>query len=258
MRRNKGNGKLWAATALVIFLFVFDLATGGRVRTVARVGAASLSRAVQGASASIAATGLLATHASLAAQNRALADQLAQYEARAALFTVVQAENDQLRSLTRLVRSATGISAPVVSSALASPYGTFLIGAGTADGVHGGSLVLISSTSSSEGFVVGVVQNAADHIATVGEAFAPSSSLSVVIHGNATALAGSGGGNARARIPRGAPVLVGDPVLVPEFGGRAVGIVGHIASSSAQASQDVYVRVPINLDSLQFVYVIPR
>lgn len=252
-RRSERHGRLWAATALVVFLFAVDLLSGGRVRGLVRGGAAALSQVSRGAISSITGSGFFSGRRSLETQNRTLTAQLAQYQEKAAHADVLQAENDQLRALVRLAETTSGITAPIVSSTISSPYGTFLIGAGASDGVMRGALVLTAG-----GFVVGEVTNADAHLSTVTEVLSPTASLNVVVHGTPATLSGSGGGNGHISLPRGAVVSVNDVVLAPELGSRVVGIVGEVASSTAQATQDVYVRLPVALSELQFVYVVPR
>jgi cell shape-determining protein MreC len=146
----------------------------------------------------------------------------------------------------------TGITAPVVSSVRSSPYGTFLIGAGSADGITTGSMVLTVG-----GFVVGVVGDTGLHASIVTELFAPGASTEVIVHGVPGTARGYGAGNARITIPRGLAITVGDPVVAPGLGQRAVAIVGEVSSSSASASEEIYIRLPVNLATLAFVYVVP-
>ncbi len=243
--------RLWAATLLVIVLFLLDIVSGGKIRHAVAAGAVNISGRVSGIGSAITGSGFFSSRASLQAQNQALSDELAQYQERATGFAALQAENDQLRAITHLAQEPTGVTAPVVSSVISSPYGTFLIGAGALDGISSGSLVL-----SSGGFVVGTVSDVGPHTATVSEIFAPGATTQAIVHGTAVTLSGSGGGNARAAIPRGVNVAQGDPVVSPEFGQRPLGIVGDVASSSAQAMQDVFIRLPVSLGALQFVYVV--
>ena len=254
-RNNDARRPLIAVTALVIFLFFADLLSGGALRHAVRSGAASVSRVVTGTSSNIRASGLFATRASLEAQNLVLSQEVATLQQRAAAYTVVESENTQLRALANLPQRPSGITAPVVSSVIASPYGTFLIGAGSGDGVQSGALVL-ASDNGEDAFVIGTVTDVGTHTSTVQETFAPGATVNTIIAGSAVSLSGSGGGNASASVPRGMQVAVGDAVVSPQLGARAVGIVGNIASSSASATQQLSIRVPVNIGGLEFVYVV--
>ena len=250
------NRRVLAATALVLFLFVLDVLTGGSIRHKLRATAVVISQWSGRAGASIRSSGIFSTRARLEAQNRSLAEELAQFEERAGGYEALRAENEQLRAFVRFVGnsplSAQGVTAPVVSSVRTSPYGTFLIGAGADDGIVRGSLVLTSG-----GFVVGKVTDTGAHTAVVAEIFAPGASIDAIIGSAAISVQGSGGGNARAKVPRALTVHIDQPVTAPELGARPIGIVGSIASSSASASQDVFIVLPVNLSSLTYVYILP-
>lgn len=251
-RQNKGRRRLWAATVLVLLLFGADIISGGALR--ARIRAFSAGISVHGGAliSRIAGSGFFSSRASLAAQNRSLAEQLQQYEERASAYSALEEENAQLRALVGLAAHTHGLTAPVVSSLYASPYGTFLIGAGSAEGVAHGNIVL-----SSEGFVLGEVADVALHTSVVHETFAPDASVDAIVNGTAVTLEGEGGGNARATIPRGVSIAVGASASAPQYAGRPVGIVGGVATSSGGAAQDLFVRIPVNRSGLQFVYVAP-
>ncbi len=256
-RQNKSSSKrLLAATALVVFLFLLDVFTGGAIRHGLRGGAVVMGERSRNVGAAIVGSGIFATRASLEAQNRSLREELAQFEERAGGFEAVRAENEELRRFVRLVESspgtAQGVTAPVVSSVRTSPYGTFLIGAGAAEGIVSGNLVLTGG-----GFVVGRVTDTGEHTSVVTEIFAPGASIDAIVGGATFSAAGSGGGNARAKLPRALAIQMNEPVVAPELGQRPIGIVGTIASSSASASQEIFIVLPVNLSSLKYVYILP-
>ena len=250
-QNNTSARRLLAVTSLVIFLFVADVLSGGKIRFELRTLVGVVTPWLTKVSTTIAGSGVFSSRAVLEAQNRSLTDELAQFEERAGGYDVLKAENEQLRALTHLAADTIGVTAPITSSVRSSPYGTFLIGAGSADGIARGSLVLTPG-----GFVVGVVADVGAHTAIIAEVFAPNASIEGIVDGAAASIAGSGGGNARTALPRGLVITPGDPVFSPVVGQRAIGIVGAVASSSASASQDVFIRLPVNLASLQFVYVV--
>ncbi|MDO8514816.1 MAG: rod shape-determining protein MreC [bacterium] len=245
--------RLFAATILVVVLFIADIVSGGTLRYTLRSGVATFSSWVGSATGILGANEIFSSRRALESQNRSLSDTLAQLEDRAAGFDAIRVENEELRALLQVVQATSqkSVTAPVVSSIRSSPYGTFLIGAGSADGITRGSLVQTSG-----GFVVGKVSDMGAHTATVTEVFAPGVSLDAILGTAAISVRGSGGGNARAEAPRGLSIALGSPVFAPEFGQRAIGIVGAVASSSGSAVQDVFIRLPVNLASLKFVYVI--
>lgn len=246
----RARRRLLAATVAIVLLFLIDLIFGGVLRTSVRIGTNFLWRAGSAAGTSIAHSGLFATRSGLARQNAALQDTVAQLQDRAAAYTVLSAENQQLRALVHLAENAPGITAPVISSFRTSPYGTFLIGAGTADGVRTGALVLTS-----DGFVIGHVADVSGRSALVIGLFAPGQTIDVLIRGIPVGLKGEGGGKAAGDAPRGVPIVEGDVVVAPSLGQRPVGIVGSVQGSEASAATKLLVRVPVNLEALSFVYV---
>lgn len=252
-RRNDTKRRLWAATFLVVFLFSIDVISGGKIRAEMRSFGALLRGWEGVATHSIFGSGFFSSRSSLAAQNRSLSEELAQYEERSAAYTVLQEENAQLRDIVHLAQNQPGVTAPIVSSTDSSPYGTFLIGAGDADGIEEGAIVLTSG-----GFVLGKVTDTAAHTAVVSEALAPRSSVEASVGGSAVVVEGKGGGNGHASAPRGLSISIGQAVTAPSYGGRPLGLVGEIASSTSSGAQDVYIRIPVNLAALQFVYVVTR
>jgi cell shape-determining protein MreC len=172
--------------------------------------------------------------------------------AEAAQASALQQENTQLRALVHLAQATSGVTVPVVSSLTASPYGTFLIGGGSAAGIGQGDLVLTA-----EGYAIGRISAIQSGMGIVAEFLAPGNSFDATVHGASITVEGEGGGNGRAEVPRAVPVAIGDIVTVAALGQRPVAIVGGVASTTASASQTVYFQLPANRVALQYVYVTP-
>jgi cell shape-determining protein MreC len=242
---------LVVATLVVVLLFIVDTLSGGGVRIVARSITSTLSQGLSHIATSIFGSGYLSSRSALESENRSLTAQVAQLQERAALATALQAQVQVLASMAHLAESVPGITAPVTSSVIASPYGTFLIGVGTAQGVRTGALAL-----SSEGLVIGRVSQVDAHTSTVVETFAPGATTQALLVGAALTVRGVGGGNAITQAPHGLVVHVGDAVTAPEFAGRPIGIVGHVDSNPSSATVQVYIGLPITLSALQYVYIV--
>lgn len=251
--RRDGRRRLFFATIFVIAIIALDIFSGGMLRVAARALTARVWSASSYMRGAVLGSGFFSTRASLASENATLRETLAQYQEDAAGYQVLKQENDSLRSMLHLAQSERGITAPVVSSVVASPYGTFLVGAGTADSVAVGSLVVTEG-----GFVAGTVSETSAHTSLVTELFAGGSSVNVLIDGAAAEAVGRGGGNARISLSRDVRIHAGDPVTAPSLGGRAVGTVGKVVSDPSTASQTIYVILPVNLSSLTYVYVVPH
>ena len=251
-KTNVGRRRLWIATALVVILFLLDLVSGGKVRALVRDGVAVVSTGFHHIGQSIAASGFFRSNASLASENQSLKAQVAALQEQAALSDALQAQITSLSSITHLAQTVPGITAPVASSFIASPYGTFLIGAGAAEGVTRNALVL-----SDQGVVIGTISDVSAHTATVLELFAPEHSVNALLDGSPISAKGTGGGNATAQVPNGVSVNPGDAVTAPEYGGRVIGIVGHVDSNPSNAAMQVSIGSAVNLASMQYVYVVP-
>ena len=247
--------RLLFASALVIIIFVIDGLTGGTIRTVVRAGALSVGNIGARTGEVIFGSGFFSTRRALEKKNQALREELSQFQMRAAAFDVLKEENKALRDLVHLAEDERGITAPVASSFRASPYGTFLIGAGTEDGVSKNNLVLVGD-SQFDGFVIGRVEDAGTHTSLVRGIFAPGEKTEAVVGDIAVSVEGRGGGQARAEVPREASLGEGESVFAGAMGGRAIGVIGKVEKKAGDASQVAYIHFPINQNEVRFVYVL--
>ena len=236
-------------TTLIIALLLIDAISGGGIRHPVRTLAARIWQGIEAVRGTVAESGFFSSRRVLARENAALRQELALSREDAAAYAVLRVENRELRAHLSLSEREGGAPAPIVSSVISSPYGTFLIGIGAAS-VREGDLALTA-----DGFVVGTVSDPGERVSTVRESLAPGSTLEALIGASPARVEGRGGGNARASLPRAATVTVGDAVTVPAYGGRAVGVVGAVESSPAAADQTVYIHLPISLGALRYVLV---
>ena len=170
-------------------------------------------------------------------------------------FEALESENRELRGIVHIAEDVSGRTAPIISSVRSSPYGTFIVGAGSADGISAGSVVMAGGE---RGFVIGQIAEVGEHSSLVEEIFAPGASAEGSVGGAELIFEGQGGGNARAEAPRAISIAEGDSVTSAMFGGRLIGVVGAVPADSASAYKSIYVRTPVSLSELQFVYVVPR
>jgi cell shape-determining protein MreC len=248
---NDGRRRLWVTSVFVVALFAADFITHGTVHEVVRGVVVDISHVVSEIGQGIFGNGFFSFKASLAAENQSLKAHVAALEEQAALSSSLKDQVIALQTVAHLAQSTPGITVPVVSSFIASPYGTFLIGAGSKDGIALGSLVL-----SGEGVVVGVVSDTGSHSATVAEIFAPEHSVNALLDGAAISVKGAGGGNATTQVPNGMTIHLGDSITVPEYGGRTIGIVGHVDSNPSNAAMLVSIGSPVNPASMHYVFVL--
>jgi len=256
--RGSGSRKgrrLIVATIIVILVLAIDGLSGGGIRTLVRAASARVWGAGSQAFSAISGSGFLSTRRALLGENEGLKQEVARLQAHAAALEVLQSENASLRRIVRLAEAGPGITTPIISSSRSSPYGTFMVGAGSKEGVVVGDLVVMGEGGSG-GFVVGRVSEVSKHLSLATQIFAPNASTEATIRGASVILEGQGGGNARAEVPRAFSVSPGDVVLSARFRGRAIGVVGSVSDDPSSAYKNVYIGLPVGLDALQFVYVV--
>ena len=250
-KRSSLRGTLVIVMMVSVVIFALDTLSGGFVRSYARTIGAVAWNAGAGVVRGIDRSGLLATRASLVAENEELKAEISERDEEALRFKMLEDENILLRELAHLAGAQAGVSARVISSFYASPYGTFRLDAGTQSGVRVGDAVMTAG-----GFVLGVVTDVDLYSATAESLFAPEKKTELLLGDVRFESEGRGGGNGRAELPRDIVVAVGDVALAPVYGSRAAAIVGKIDSASSSASQTVYMRSPQNFSSLRIVYVV--
>jgi len=252
-----GRKRLFFATIFIIILFVFDAISGGKLRVLARGAGSSVWGLGVSVQESIHGSGFLSTRRGLISENTVLAEQIARLQERSAAYQMLKDENEVFREMLHVAGGVqgrdkkSGITAPIISSLRASSYGTFQVGAGFADSVAAGDLVL-----SAENFVIGRVAEADSHTSLVSGIFASGVFTDAVIRGVAVTVEGQGGGNARTTMPRLSEVAVGDAVISAVLGARGIGVVGNIAENSGSAYKSVNIYLPVNLSALKFVYIV--
>lgn len=243
------------ATVAVLLVFAIDILSHGSIRTFVRASGVRVWGVSSQVTSAIGGSGFFRSRRLLLAENEALMQEVARLTLRVAELGTLESENAALRTVVRLAEGLPGITAPVVSSLLSSPYGTFMVGAGSKDGVAVGDLV-VAGEKGKRGFVVGHVSEVSERLSLVTQIFAPNASIEAVIRDVPLLVEGQGGGNARAEVPRAISIANGDTVVSPHFRGMAIGVVGRVSRDPASAYQKVYIGLPVNFSALQFVYVI--
>ncbi len=246
------RSRLLFASILIILIFALDALLGGPFRNFVRGVASQIWTGVHLAGASITGSGFFARNSTLAAENQRLAQELTSVRERAAAYDALRQENETLRSMVHFTESAPGVTAPVMSSYHASPYGTFAVAASINDAIAPGDLVL-----SETGYVVGRISDVGQSRTLVKTAFQAGATIDIVVGNAAVSAVGEGGGNARVSVPRGIDIKVGDTVTSPVLGGHPVGMVGKVEEVPTTAEQRVYIVLPVNLATMRFVYIIP-
>lgn len=256
--RTRGKTGAIALTAIVLCLGLADFLLGGAVRDAARTAVVPFANFGRASVAAVSSGDFFSSRAALLRENAELRLERDRLQAQGMAFEALRNDIEALQEMARLAAlesekgDSESVTAPVISSLRASPYGTFLIGAGLVHGVQNGSIVLGDS-----GFAIGSVSDVSNRNSVVRMFFSPGQTADVVSGSTGFSITGHGGGNASAEVPRESLLNEGDAVLAPTLGNRPVGIIGKIASSTSSAYADVYIVYPRNLNTVRYVHVVP-
>ncbi len=186
---------------------------------------------------------------------------LSEANARAADRDVLYQENLDL--MTRLGRDASvkTILAGVVLRPPAVPYDSYVIDAGSEQGVAIGDQVSAGGTT-----LIGTVRQVYATTARVVLFSAPGESYDALLMSqNASTTAthgtvpvrvdGGGAGSLSAHVPAGTNVVVGDSIVFPGIVGGFSGIVSQVVAPEGDSFKTIYLHLPVNPFSVLFVEV---
>lgn len=252
LRRNRSFALTLFAIATLGVILAFDNPARSALTGTVRGMTANVWEAAHGARESFESYGGISSRVALADENKKLQEEIARLQSLSLHNDVLRAENATLRDMFSLHEAyPTGIAAPVLSNPSVSPYGTFVIGSGSEDGIAVGSFVL-----SAPRVAIGRVREVDARTALVGLFSAPGARTEVVINKVRAEYEGRGDGNGLFVVPRGVLVSEGDAAELPGMP-FAIGFVGFVKDDPADADIQVLVRVPANLPGLSFVEVVP-
>lgn len=237
-----------AVTAVALLLVAADIFSKGGIRGKLVPLAGAFRTGINDAGSLIADSGFLASRSSLASENAALKEENARYRSLALSAEALKAQNDALARMAHLSGVRPGVTATIAGGE--SSVGTFLVSAGSRDGVAAGDLV-----RTDDGFVVGTVIEVHDTAALCRSLFAPNTSIDAIIDGTHIALEGRGAGNARGKVLPSATIAEGDVATAASVRGYPVALVGHIDAGAADGFKEIYVRSPADISALNYVYI---
>lgn len=250
-RPNKSIRRLLLVSVLALLFFGSDALAGGALSRSLRSVLAPVSSWGTSVGSIVTNSRWWTSRSALLSENLALKKEIALLRTHDSAFQAMELENQSLSKLVSVAENKRGVTAAVISSFSASPYGTFVIGVGEEDHVPVGAIVLSES-----GFAIGQVSDISAGSATVKEVFAPGASIAAKVGAIAFSIEGKGGGNAFAKVPKESLIHEGDVVLAPSLAGKPVGIVGHTESASSSAYSNLYIRFPDNFNTVSFVFVL--
>lgn len=187
-----------------------------------------------------------------ASEAEQLRAELAGAQARAADRDMLYAENVDLKR--RLGRAAEGsrVLAGVLQRPPGVPYDTFVLDAGSEQGLAVGQLVSAGGAS-----LIGRVVEVHAQTARVVLFSSPGESHDALLRGEVpVAVAGQGGGSFVAEVPAGTQVLVGDSILFPGIAPGYSGTVSFVERRSGESFVTLYLHLPFDPFALRFVEVL--
>jgi len=254
---NKGRNRLFVVVGAIIVIVSAALFFDTPLRDTMRAGMRNMAAvawvAADGAGGFFDHYGGFSSRATLASENATLRAEVARLESLSLHNDVLRSENATLRDMFSLREAhPEGMAAPILSNPSTSPYGTFIIGSGMEDGIKVGDYVL-----SAPRVAIGRVVEADARTALVHVFSAPGEKSEVMIEKVRATYVGRGDGNGDVVVPRGVEVKLDDAA---QLAGTpfAIGFVGFIQKNPEDSETIILVRVPTNLPSLSFVYIVPE
>jgi cell shape-determining protein MreC len=195
--------------------------------------------------------------ASLETQNETLRAALASTSAALADRDILYQQNLFIKNQFGRDTAAHALLAGVLMRPPNIPYDTLLIDAGSAQGVTMGDIVSAGGTTAI-GRITSVygTQSRATLFSAAGESYQALLQLSA--QGGVSvplSFVGQGGGSMSAEVPSGTRVTLGDHVILAGIAAPFVGSVSHIDVHDGQSFETVYIELPVDLFSLQYIEV---
>lgn len=189
---------------------------------------------------------------SLVATNTELENQISTLRLKELDYDVLQKENEDLKNQLGRKESVNRVLSKILSKPPRSPYDTFVLDAGSDNGVSLGNKVYLSG-----GVVIGMIKNVTPKTSLV-ELFSTASSKQEAVlsrTGSSFTLQGRGGANFTLEVPKDTDVVWGDIFMYPNLSSSVIGTVYYVDTNSQSAFKTVYIKIPGNVFTSQYVYI---
>ena len=195
---------------------------------------------------------LLLSKRALISKNNALQDRINGYDAELTTVQQLQSENNALKAELGRTPAPIGIVANVLTLPNRSFYDTFIIDAGSAEGIKQNMVVYAFGS-----VALGTVTSITAHTATVQLYSAPGRQMTGTAVGNdvAVTLIGRGGGEYEAHLPRGVPFDVGSMVALQSNSVETLAKIEKVITDPRDPFQRLLAKAPVNLQALKWVIV---
>lgn len=190
---------------------------------------------------------------------RALVDKIAElqttiasYDAELVTARLLGQENDALKAELNRTPRPHGTLAHVLTLPNRSFYGTFVIDAGSVEGITVDERVYAFNS-----IALGTVSSVTEHTATVTLYSEAGRETSGTTAGSdvAVTLIGRGGGEYEVRMPRDVHFEVGGLISHQSADGSVLAQIERIATDPRDPFQKLYAKAPVNLQALKWVIV---
>ena len=192
----------------------------------------------------------------LALENDALRAQIASTSVALMDRDMLYAENLQLKTLLNNPVSVHTTLAAVLMRPPGSPYDTLMLDVGSQNGVAVGDLVAAGGS-----IYIGTIEAVYPTASRATLFSAPGETYEALLINKRTnasvpiSIAGQGGASLTGQVPAGTDVAVGDRIIFPGVASQLVAQVSAVDSTIEQSFKTVYMQLPVNPFSLQFVEV---
>ncbi len=157
-------------------------------------------------------------------------------------------ENINLKNSTTSSR----VVAFITTRPAATPYDSFIIDRGSNDGIAVENLVYVYNT-----LLLGQVSDVQKTSATIRAYSSPQQQISAYhsASGSSFDIVGRGNGNFQVNIPQGVDIVEGDVLLSQKSARDVLGVVEYIVSDEREPFKEIYIRIPANINNIQYVQV---
>ncbi|HET8575246.1 MAG TPA: rod shape-determining protein MreC [Candidatus Paceibacterota bacterium] len=190
--------------------------------------------------------------AALVRKNQSLEAQVKELQVAKMQRDELLGENQSLRQILNRKGSRDLILAGILAKPPISAYDTFVVDAGSAEGVQNGAKVFMYGN-----IAIGTVFEVAAHTSKVQLYSSPGSQTHAFLGDQhlPITLTGAGAGNFQAEIPRGVQVPIGTEIFLPGIEGDILGTVEHVEQEENDTFQELYAKSAVDIWTLPYVQI---
>ena len=215
---------------------------------------------------------IIKSKAGLEKENTELNEKISEMRAKNLSYEIIKKENKELKSLLSRVEKDEFVVSAILSRPPQSPYDTLVVDAGSDNGIEEGMQVTAYGNILL-GYVTEVFSktskiklisfaNEETNVLIIGskglglsDDGAEAESEVVGVRQVSAIATGKGGGNLEVVLPRGVEVNSGDRVATLGINSLLVGVVEETQVDLADPFQKIFLRLPLNLQKLNYILI---